>query len=190
MMQLFVMIDDFPFNLPYNTDVPAIKAALSPASVQKLVDFHVLVEKGVIEVLYAQNPSRDLIQIPILTLGTNPQNAWNERKRRKLSSFARSARIPHPCPLLDRCKTCGLDRFLEGDTSLGIILASAFGNGASSSFFEAFYNRNSTAIESRVLAVRKTYGFGGVHMTEAQKESRFGGTQETEAQKEARKEAQ
>ena len=47
MMQLFVMMDDFPFNLPYNADVPAIKAGLSPVSVQKLVDFHVLVESKV-----------------------------------------------------------------------------------------------------------------------------------------------
>ena len=170
MMKLFVMMDDFPFNLPYETNVPAIKARLSPASMDMLEQFHFLVEKCVIEVIQAQNSSRNLTQLPILTLGTVPQNAWKKRKDSELSSFARSARIPHPCTLLHRSSDCSESahsfvhrgRFLEGDASLGSILASAFGNGASSSFFEAFYNRNSTAVE-RVLAVRRTYGFGGVH---------------------------
>ena len=65
MMKLFVMMDDFPFNLPYNADVPAIKARLPSASVQQLEDFHVLVEQCVIEVLHAQDSSRDHTQLPI-----------------------------------------------------------------------------------------------------------------------------
>jgi hypothetical protein len=79
--------------------------------------------------------------------------------------------LPHPCSLLDPGKTCGKARFEEGDSALVRIFASAFGEGSNSTFFMSFFNKNEKTIET-VLAVRRTYGFGGKHETEAQKEAR------------------
>jgi hypothetical protein len=132
-------------------------------------EFHVLVEKCVIEVLVCEDASRDVAKLPVLTLGTVPHKVWNKRKMR--SRFPCSVRLPHPCSLLDPGKTCGKARFEEGDAAIDRIFASAFGEGSNSTFFMSFFNKNEKTVET-LLAVRRTYGFGGKHETEAQKEAR------------------
>ncbi len=74
-MEMFVIMDECPFNLPYEANVPHILAKLSPATKQRLDDFHKLVEKYVVEVLVCEDLNRDVAKLPVLTLGTVPYNA-------------------------------------------------------------------------------------------------------------------
>ncbi len=168
-MEILVITDEFPFNLPYDANVPQILAKFSPDTKQRLDKFHVLVGKCVIEVLVCEDTSRDVAKLPVLTLGTVPHEAWNKRKMH--SRFPCSVRLPHPCSLLDPGKTCGKARFEEGDAALDRIFTSAFGEGSNSKFFMSFFNKNEKTIET-VLAVRRISGYGGKHETEAQKEGR------------------